>query len=121
MERIRVIKEREHEDYIELNRTTKVRVITPFEDPFTIPILENQDNTWWNPPSEEVTTDPSEDKYYCYYCKDMMINTKEFVEHRKFHETSRKQAKIDYLARKKKIEAKIRKVMSVGESKSIHL
>ncbi|KAI5694758.1 hypothetical protein M8J75_004798 [Diaphorina citri] len=113
LERMRILREREHADYVELNRTTRRKIYTPFEDPFTIKIMENEDNTFWNPPEVTETEDPAEDRYYCYYCKDMMANTKEFIEHRKFHETSRKQAKEAYLARREKIKEKAKKDFSL--------
>ncbi|KAL1450438.1 hypothetical protein WDU94_002804 [Cyamophila willieti] len=119
LERLRILKEKEAEDYAKLNRTTRIKRFTPFEHPFTLAIMENEDNTFWNPPTQIFTEDPADDKYYCYYCKDMMINTKEFVEHKKWHEVSRKQAKEAYVERKKKIEEKIRKDFDVQGS--IHM
>lgn len=118
---MRLLKEREAEDYALLNRTTRRKIFTPFEDPFTIPIMENEDNTWWNPDPITVTDDPAEDRYYCYYCKDLMSNTKEFVEHRKFHEVSRMEAKKAYLERKKKLDEKIRKEFSIEGEGEIHM
>uniref|UniRef100_A0A8D8QLN7 C2H2-type domain-containing protein n=1 Tax=Cacopsylla melanoneura TaxID=428564 RepID=A0A8D8QLN7_9HEMI len=119
LERLRILKEKEAADYVELNRTTRIKRFSPYEHPFTLGIMENQDNTFWNPTTPVYTDDPAEDKYYCYYCKDMMINTKEFVEHKKWHEVSRKQAKEAYIVRKKKIEDKIREDFDIKGS--IHM